>query len=123
MPTAVCTSPAPQRTGTRRRADIGQRRKPRSSIKGCSGLTIGVGTCPRDGLVVRLINRGTFEVRDDAVIRNANNLTGGQFRNEGTFVKKTGTGISTFYIQFHNAGTVDVQTGTLSILSYAHAIW
>ena len=67
----------------------------------------------QDGLVVRLINRGTFEVRDDAVIRNANNLTGGQFRNEGTFVEKTGTGISTFYIQFHNAGTVDVQAGTL----------
>ena len=72
-----------------------------------------------DGLVVHLINRGTFEVRDDADIFNANNLTGGQFWNEGIFRKSTGTDTSDFYIQFHNTGTVEVQSGTLNILSYA----
>jgi hypothetical protein len=49
-----------------------------------------------------------FEVQNDQRMSNH-----GHFLNAGTFRKSTGTGSTTIEVAFDNAGTVEIQTGTL----------
>jgi RHS repeat-associated protein len=67
-----------------------------------------------DGAV--LDNQGAFSVVGDAGIRQAQGATG-TFKNEGTFTKTSGTGISFFGASVVNEGgrTIEVQTGTLRL--------
>ncbi len=66
-------------------------------------------------------NAGTFVTDVDSTLANAG--SGGGFTNTGTFRKQTTTGPTTFTnVAFtNNGGTVDLQTGTLSLSSFIQA--
>ncbi len=70
----------------------------------------------------RIDNSGLFEATDNAFFYYNNSGAGVSFNNypAGTFRKKTGTGVTFFHgdfggWQFNNSGTIDVQTGILSL--------
>ncbi|MCH7548069.1 MAG: hypothetical protein IH969_00790, partial [Candidatus Krumholzibacteriota bacterium] len=56
---------------------------------------------------------GTFDVQGD--VQFTQGVGGGSFDNNGSFTRTVGTGAVTFTTRFDNAGTVDVQTGTLQL--------
>ena len=74
------------------------------------------------GAGARIDNSGLFEATDNAFFYYNNAGAGVSFNNypAGTFRKKTGTGFTYFHgdyggWQFNNSGTVDIQTGILSL--------
>jgi hypothetical protein len=67
-----------------------------------------------DGAEIRNLASGMFEVQDRATILDDCGGFPTVFTNTGTFIKSGGTGLSTFEIAFHNSGTLEVQSGTLS---------
>ena len=74
-----------------------------------SGLGMRTGT----GSVIN--NTGTWDAQTDgaAIINYYGGAT--TFNNSGTFKKSAGTGTTSITIAFTNTGTVDVQSGTLSL--------
>ncbi len=68
-----------------------------------------------NGAVFNNLSGGVFDIQSDSVVLDFNAGTEGAFNNVGTLRKSAGTGTSTIDIAFNNTGTVDVQTGTLSL--------
>ena len=60
------------------------------------------------------INDGTWVVTNDVWMRNVSG-GGAGFTNNGTFQKTAGSGTTRISMPFHNAGAVDIQTGTLRL--------
>ena len=61
------------------------------------------------------LSQSTFQVHNDATVTAA--VGTGTFANAGTFTKSGGTGTTTFtsLVAFNNTGSVNIQTGTLSL--------
>ncbi len=75
---------------------------------GTGGIRIGTGAV--------LNNDGTWDAQNDSAI--SIQFTGpAAVNNVGTFKKSAGTGSTAISINFNNSGTVDIQTGTLSLSS------
>ncbi len=55
---------------------------------------------------------GLFDIRNDQTMQNS---SGGVFNNYGTFRKTVATATSTISIPFNNSGSVDIQSGTVSL--------
>ena len=60
-------------------------------------------------------NTGTWDSQTDNVAIVNNYGGAATFNNSGTFKKSAGVGITTISIPFNNTGTVDVQSGTISL--------
>ncbi len=84
-----------------------------------SGRTLinnGTGSLQGSNLYITnasLINAGTFSLTNDVTI----SFGGGSptIQNNGTWIKSAGTGQSYCGVPFHNSGSVDVQTGRLTL--------
>jgi len=61
------------------------------------------------------VNYGTFDARADGYFGRRAAGDSGVFDNHGAFVRSAGTGTATIGLSFNNAGTVDVNSGTLAI--------
>ncbi len=74
-----------------------------------TGLGMRTGT----GSVIN--NTGTWDAQTDGATIVNYYLGATSFNNSGTFKKSAGTGTTSINIAFTNTGTVDVQSGTLSL--------
>jgi len=61
-----------------------------------------------------LNNAGTYHASNDSSVGPGSG-SGWSVNNSGTWVRDTGSGIFTVAVPFHNTGTVDVQSGTLTL--------
>ena len=61
-----------------------------------------------------LINAGTYHASNDSGISPGSGA-GASLNNSGSWVRDTGSGIFTVAVPFHNSGSVNVQSGTLTL--------
>jgi hypothetical protein len=66
-----------------------------------------------------LNNSGTYDIQGDGVEMSAFAGSGNVFNNTGTFQKSAGTGTTVGAVLFNNAGTVNAESGTLSLAAVA----
>ncbi len=80
---------------------------------GQTAAQTGAGQLTLDGNAI-FTNAGTYRAANDAGI-GAGSGAGFAFNNPGTFVRDTGVGGFTVAVPFHNGGSVDVQSGALTL--------
>ncbi len=80
-----------------------------------SSGTIGFGGAG----VGSLVNNSTLTVSGDVTALHDVCCSAGLIHNAATIIRKTSAGTATFNVPFENAGTLDLQTGTISHPSYA----
>ncbi len=65
-----------------------------------------------------ILNRGLFELRNDALFDYVGTGANLVIDNEGTFRKTTATGTTTMEFQVNNSGAMEFQSGVLNFLSF-----
>lgn len=68
----------------------------------------------QNGATISNLNSGTFDVTADCDI-NQYSSTSGPIYNSGVFRKSAGTGAADVRAEFHNTGSIEVQTGSLRL--------
>ncbi len=66
-----------------------------------------------------IVNRGLFEIRNDALFDYSGTGANLLFDNQGTLRKSAGAGVSTMEFTLNSGGLVDIQTGVLNLPSSA----